>query len=1157
MSSRRRALSVRRDGPVDGKPILLSQIGAGVMRRGGFLVALLILASCAFVAMPALASGLTQVPGSPFPDAGDPYSVAFSPDGELLAAANLGADDVSVFSVSQATGALTEVPGSPFPAGVHPVSVAFSPDGGLLATANANSADVSVFAVDQTTGTLTEVPGSPFASGTNPRSVAFSPSGGLLATANYGSSGDVSVFAVEQTTGALTPVAGSPFRSSANPIAVAFSPSGGLLATANYGGGQAAVFAVDQTSGALTEVLGSPFGSQGSSPYSVAFSPGGGLLALSNLATTDVSVYSVNQTTGALAEIPGSPFPTSGADPYSVAFSPGGGMLATANYNSNDMSVFSVNQGTGALAQLPGSPFQTGVSPSSVAFSPSGALLATANYGGSSVSVFSVSSGTTWYVATGGSDSNTCNTSASPCATVSGAVSEAASGDTISVGPGTFTDDVTIASPLRLTIEGEGTGETSLVADTPGSPVLAVASGAQLSLSAVTIGDGFHISELNNYGTTTVSDATLSDGVLYSYGTTAVAASTVSSDGEIYNYGTTTITGSTFASNGEVATEAGTTTVSDSTFASGGTSGYVFSGGGTTSVSDSTFYANGEVAAAAGTTTVSDSTFAGGYLNGSGGTISASDSTFSGGYVFSAGDTTTVSDSTFTGGYPEASGLVSIYTESGTTKVSNSTFSGGQVYTDSGTTTVSDSTFSGGDLDGSGGSTTVFGTILGSGCAGTIADGGYNLDYGDGGANSCGLSAASDVIEHDPLLAALQNNGGPTATEAITPASPAYHQIPAVQCPATDQRSVNRPQPSTSSSCDIGAFEWTGIYAAVQSYTDSTGTLVVSAPGLLTKAADTLVGNPTFTPILATEPANGSATINPDGSFSYTPNAGFTGTDSFTYTLRDQDGNVSPPATVAVAVVETTPPQLTLPADITVAATAPGGVIVTFTASAIDPVDGPVPVTCTPQSGSTFNFGDTTVHCSATDAHGNTASGSFVIHVLDRTPPVIVFAGNQGSYGLLDTVHITCSASDPSPGSGLAHDPCAGFLIAGPTWSFKPGVNTLPNPGLVATDNAGNSSAPTTTSFTVTVTPSSLCGLTVEFVQSSNLYGRLTAGQKKAVDLLTTAACQLVTAIVPRLNAAQKAIFVAGYKQAVAALAKDGWLTSNQATTLTNLVAAL
>lgn len=90
-----------------------------------------------------------------------------------------------------------------------------------------------------------------------------------------------------------------------------------------------------------------------------------------------------------------------------------------------------------------------------------------------------------------------------------------------------------------------------------------------------------------------------------------------------------------------------------------------------------------------------------------------------------------------------------------------------------------------------------------------------------------------------------------------------------------------------------------------------------------------------------------------------------------------------------VSVVDTTPPTLSLPADITAEATMPSGAVVTFTATATDLVDGTDTVTCTPASGSTFALGTTLVTCSATDLHGNTATGSFNVKVQDTTPPTI------------------------------------------------------------------------------------------------------------------------------------------------------------------------
>ncbi len=94
--------------------------------------------------------------------------------------------------------------------------------------------------------------------------------------------------------------------------------------------------------------------------------------------------------------------------------------------------------------------------------------------------------------------------------------------------------------------------------------------------------------------------------------------------------------------------------------------------------------------------------------------------------------------------------------------------------------------------------------------------------------------------------------------------------------------------------------------------------------------------------------------------------------------------------TFKVTVVDTTPPELDLPADITEEATSASGAEVTYTASASDLVDGDVAVQCTPASGSMFALGTTSVSCTATDANGNTASGSFDVNVVDSTPPQIL-----------------------------------------------------------------------------------------------------------------------------------------------------------------------
>ncbi len=85
--------------------------------------------------------------------------------------------------------------------------------------------------------------------------------------------------------------------------------------------------------------------------------------------------------------------------------------------------------------------------------------------------------------------------------------------------------------------------------------------------------------------------------------------------------------------------------------------------------------------------------------------------------------------------------------------------------------------------------------------------------------------------------------------------------------------------------------------------------------------------------------------------------------------------------------VDTTPPVLTLPPAIDVEATDAAGAEVSFPASAVDDIDGDVPVACTPASGSIFSVGATVVECRASDAAGNTSTGRFTITV---TPPPAV-----------------------------------------------------------------------------------------------------------------------------------------------------------------------
>jgi hypothetical protein len=88
--------------------------------------------------------------------------------------------------------------------------------------------------------------------------------------------------------------------------------------------------------------------------------------------------------------------------------------------------------------------------------------------------------------------------------------------------------------------------------------------------------------------------------------------------------------------------------------------------------------------------------------------------------------------------------------------------------------------------------------------------------------------------------------------------------------------------------------------AANNAHSTSAGTaLVVTPPGVL--GNDTDVENDPLTAVLDDNVDNGTLTLNSNGSLSYTPNAFFVGTDSFTY--HANDGTVgSNIATVTIAV---------------------------------------------------------------------------------------------------------------------------------------------------------------------------------------------------------------------------------------------------------------
>src|SRR5439155_198326 len=299
-----------------------------------------------------------------------------------------------------------------------------------------------------------------------------------------------------------------------------------------------------------------------------------------------------------------------------------------------------------------------------------------------------------------------------------------------------------------------------------------------------------------------------------------------------------------------------------------------------------------------------------------------------------------------------------------------------------------------------------------------------------------------------------------------------------------------------------GNFFPVGMTAVTYTATDAAGntttatqtvTVLDTSPPVLTAPANVTVatGPGAACGLFVSDAALGAATAtdNCAGSAAITrsgvPAGNFfpVGSTVVTYTATDAAGNTTT-ATQTVTVLDTSPPVLTAPANITVA-TGPGaacGLIVSDAAlgaaTATDNCAGSAAITRRGvPAGNFFPVGTTTITYTATDAAGNTTTATQTVTVLDTSPPVLtapanvtVATGPGAACGLF--------VSDAALGAATATDNCAGSAAI--TRSGVPAGNFFPVGSTVvtytATDAAGNT---TTATQTVTVLDTSPPVLTV------------------------------------------------------------------------------
>ncbi len=412
-----------------------------------------------------------------------------------------------------------------------------------------------------------------------------------------------------------------------------------------------------------------------------------------------------------------------------------------------------------------------------------------------------------------------------------------------------------------LTITGSGAGVTIIdAADL--DRVLDVLPGAMLTISNVTITNGFlnltssnDGAGLRNQGALIIIDSVISDSVAANSGggisnsgasaMLTVTDSTISGNsaqgvlggGGVFNAGIGTITGSTIVNNAS-ATQGGG--ISNSDIKSSGdltisNSSISQNQAGATGRGGAIF--NAAVLTLSGSSLTGNTASEGGAITNGGG--------FTPGAITIANVTISGNTATSDGGGIANNLDNALFLENSTVANNSATGEGGGIF-NLGDVNLKSTLIGGNSAD-----------TAGADVHGTIISNGFNLIQDS--ADATGF-VASDILDEDPLLGPLQNNGGVTDTHALLFGSPAIDAGAVNLNFPTDQRQIARPQDGDndgSGAADIGSYEVQNIAVIPGSSND----LTLQLNGSTLELIDNLTG----LPVLST-PFDPAAFVLVDGS---------------------------------------------------------------------------------------------------------------------------------------------------------------------------------------------------------------------------------------------------------------------------------------------------